>query len=176
MFNAPRPTVPSMASSAFFNSTLSSNSNIDPLARSTPNPGPSSFGDLDPWSSAPSPARSSTPQREQREPAVEVSTGSADGLNALMGEPGDTIDHSHGCADNQILKADPPSQYTVFFDALDPSTTNELPLSSVHRLLSTSNLPAGTIEKVGQLRHLRSQQKIPLISSRLSPSPLRDHS
>ena len=53
---------------------------------------------------------------------------------------------------------DPPPLYLSLLDQLDTSTSGEVSLSSVHRLLSTSKLPAATIEKV-----------------RLSALPLTDH-
>jgi hypothetical protein len=56
---------------------------MDPLAQSTPNP---SYGEVDPWSAVPSPARSGTPMRESQEV---VNTGSVlgggrEGLNAFF--------------------------------------------------------------------------------------------
>jgi sorting nexin-8 len=87
MFNAPRrPTGQHLSSSAFISSASGSNY-IDPLAQSTPNP---SYGEVDPWSAVPSPARSATPRTESQEV---VSTGSLlnggsgrEGLNAFFSE------------------------------------------------------------------------------------------
>lgn len=47
-----------------------------------------------------------------------------------------------------MVPGDPPALYLSLLDQLDPSTLNEVSLSSVHRLLTTSKLPAATIEKV----------------------------
>lgn len=98
MFNAPRrPNGQSLSSSAFISSSTGNgggggvgggSSYIDPLAQSTPNP---SYGEVDPWSAVPSPARSGTPRRESQE-AVRVGggdgvvAGGREGLNAFFSE------------------------------------------------------------------------------------------
>ena len=43
---------------------------------------------------------------------------------------------------------DPPALYLSLLDSLDPQPSGTIPLSSVHRLLSTSRLPASTIEHI----------------------------
>jgi hypothetical protein len=56
---------------------------MDPLAQSTPNP---SYGEVDPWSAVPSPARSGTPRRESQEVinTGSVLQGGREGLNAFF--------------------------------------------------------------------------------------------
>nr|XP_031862306.1 uncharacterized protein CI109_002271 [Kwoniella shandongensis]KAA5529378.1 hypothetical protein CI109_002271 [Kwoniella shandongensis] len=135
MFNAPRRMGgASLAQSSLLNST-SSSPYADPLASSAPLPGgPSSFGDLDPWSAAPSPARSETPRRDSAGEEIVPGIGGTglgggkEGLNELIN--------------------DPPALYVSLLDQLDPSSIGEVSLSSVHRLLATSKLPAITVEKI----------------------------
>ena len=43
---------------------------------------------------------------------------------------------------------DPPPLYLSLLDSLDPPPSGVLPLASVHRLLSTSRLPASTLEHI----------------------------
>jgi sorting nexin-8 len=43
---------------------------------------------------------------------------------------------------------DPPPLYLSILDQMDPSSTGTVSLSAAHRVLSTSKLPAATIEKV----------------------------
>jgi hypothetical protein len=43
---------------------------------------------------------------------------------------------------------DPPPLYLSILDQMDPSSTGSVSLSAAHRVLSTSKLPAATIEKV----------------------------
>jgi sorting nexin-8 len=87
MFNAPRRMGgPTLAQSAFFNSAGGSNAYSDPLASSTPNP--ASYGDVDPWSAVPSPARSETPRVDSVEENVEgrePADPARDGLSGLIG-------------------------------------------------------------------------------------------
>ncbi|WWD21073.1 hypothetical protein CI109_105554 [Kwoniella shandongensis] len=138
MFNAPRRMGgASLAQSSLLNST-SSSPYADPLASSAPLPGgPSSFGDLDPWSAAPSPARSETPRRDSAGEEIVPGIGGTglgggkEGLNELIN--------------------DPPALYVSLLDQLDPSSIGEVSLSSVHRLLATSKLPAITVEKGSSL-------------------------
>lgn len=89
MFNAPRrPNGQSLSSSAFISSSTGS-AYADPLAQSTPN---ASYGEVDPWSAAPSPARSGTPRRESQEAVPAEGGGGAsvaggrEGLNAFFSE------------------------------------------------------------------------------------------
>lgn len=88
MFNAPRrPNGQSLSSSAFISSSSGGSGYADPLAQSTPNP---SYGEVDPWSAVPSPARSGTPRRESQDavPADSsggvVVSGGREGLNAFF--------------------------------------------------------------------------------------------
>ena len=100
MFNAPRrPNGQSLSSSAFISSSTGGaggggSSYADPLAQSTPNVG---YGEVDPWSAAPSPARSGTPRRESQE-VVQVGgseggavAGGREGLNAFFSECSDPL-------------------------------------------------------------------------------------
>ncbi|WWC64149.1 uncharacterized protein I303_106757 [Kwoniella dejecticola CBS 10117] len=138
MFNAPRRMGGggSISSSAFLTSPgMSSSTYNDPLAFTVPAPGVSGgFGDLDPWSAVPSPARSGTPResiedpREREIQPAPSSSGSRDGLNGLIN--------------------DPPAIYVSLFDQLDVSSTGSVSLASVHRLLATSRLPALAVEKI----------------------------
>lgn len=90
MFNAPRrPNGQSLSSSAFISSSTGG-AGSDPLAQSTPNP---SYGEVDPWSAVPSPARSGTPRRESQEViraggdgVVAAVAGGREGLNAFFSE------------------------------------------------------------------------------------------
>ncbi|KIR58232.1 sorting nexin MVP1 [Cryptococcus bacillisporus CA1873] len=125
MFNSPRP----MASS--YNYT-------DPLSNSTA--AGAVFGELDPWSSAPSPAGSATPAR---------TTASVSG-----GRNG-TEDGSKEEGLNGLIN-DPPALYVSLLDQLDANGTGEVSLASVHRLLNTSKLPAVVVEKI---IHLTSRDK-----------------
>lgn len=147
MFNAPRrPNGQTLSSSAFISSSTGS-SYPDPLAQSTPNP---SYGEVDPWSAVPSPARSGTPRRESQEivPAesTAVVSGGREGLNAFFStsRPPST---GTRLADDACV-GDPPPLYLSLLDQMDPSSTGTVSLASVHRTLSTSKLPAATIEKV----------------------------
>ncbi|WWC91329.1 uncharacterized protein L201_006272 [Kwoniella dendrophila CBS 6074] len=136
MFNAPRRMGGgSISSSAFLTSPgLSSSAYNDPLASTVPAPGMSGFGDVDPWSAAPTPARSGTPRdsiEEIREGIAGTSTsisGGREGLNGLIN--------------------DPPPLYVSLFDELDTTGTGQASLASVQRLLSTSRLPASTVERI----------------------------
>ena len=96
MFNAPRRmNGPPLASSAFLTPSSTTNGTYaDPLASSMPNPGGAPFGEgeVDPWSSAPSPAPSGTPRRDLVDdgdtpvPPAASSLGipGKEGLNALI--------------------------------------------------------------------------------------------
>lgn len=92
MFNAPRRMGgPALASSAFLTPSSSSGEPYaDPLASSMPNPN-RGYGEVDPWSSAPSPAQAATPRRDSIDdgdmPVPVVVTSSVttrDGLNGLI--------------------------------------------------------------------------------------------
>ncbi|RSH95368.1 Sorting nexin mvp1 [Saitozyma podzolica] len=116
MFNAPRRMGgATLAQSAFLNSSAGGNTYTDPLASSTPNP--ASFGDVDPWSAAPSPARSGTPRRD----SLDEESVQAQSPPAVPARPARAVN------------------------------VGEVSLSSVHRLLSTSKLPAATVEKIVNL-------------------------
>ncbi|WWC73211.1 uncharacterized protein I206_107177 [Kwoniella pini CBS 10737] len=137
MFNAPRRMGGgSLSSSAFLTSPgMSSSTYNDPLASTVPAPGVSGgFGDVDPWSAAPSPARSGTPRdtadevRERNVPHPSSLAGGTEGLNGLIN--------------------DPPAIYVSLFDQLDTTGIGSISLASVHRLLTTSRLPASAIEKI----------------------------
>ncbi|WRT68941.1 uncharacterized protein IL334_005923 [Kwoniella shivajii] len=133
MFNAPRRMGGApISSSAFLSSPgLSSSGYNDPLASSTPVPGHAGFGDVDPWSAVPSPARSGTPRgsvEEIREGITANTSSGREGLNGLIN--------------------DPPAVYVSLFDQLEPNALGSVSLASVHRLLSTSKLPATTVEKI----------------------------
>lgn len=106
MFNAPRrPNGQSLSSSAFISSSVGGSSYADPLAQSTPNVNANaSYGEVDPWSAVPSPARSGTPRGVDTQDIVVPSTepaaaavmaaaapGSRDGLNAFFSKS----KHSH---------------------------------------------------------------------------------
>lgn len=144
-----------LASSAFIAPSSNIAASFDPLASSTPNPG--TYGEVDPWSAVPSPSRSGTPRRD----SIEVNDGererfasvrnegngggglSREGLNAFMSG-------SLRLRIGQLLRAagDPPTLYLSLLDQLDPSTTGQVSLASVHRVLATSRLPAATVERV----------------------------
>ena len=47
-----------------------------------------------------------------------------------------------------LMIGDPPPLYLSILDQMDPSSTGSVPLSAAHRVLSTSKLPAATLEKV----------------------------
>ncbi|KAK6904423.1 hypothetical protein I203_105236 [Kwoniella mangroviensis CBS 8507] len=132
MFNAPRRMGGgSLSSSAFLTSPgLSSSGYNDPLASTVPAPGAGGFGDVDPWSAVPSPARSGTPRASVDEIRDGISGGSAgrEGLNGLIN--------------------DPPAIYVSLFDQIDTSSAGHVSLASVQRLLTTSRLPALTVEKI----------------------------
>ena len=161
MFNAPRRMGGStLTSSAFLNSSSSdqpiANAAFDPLASSMPNPNPNtSFGEVDPWSAVPSPARSGTPRGSTEEnrvpaetiPSEVVSVNASETLNGLISER--TLPLDTTCTD--LFSDDPPPLYLSLFDSMDPSSSGAIPLSSLHRLLSTSKLPASTIECIVNL-------------------------
>jgi sorting nexin-8 len=46
------------------------------------------------------------------------------------------------------IVADPPASYLALKDSVDASSTGQISLTSLHRLLSTSQLPAATIERI----------------------------
>ncbi|KAK8843408.1 hypothetical protein IAR55_007065 [Kwoniella newhampshirensis] len=137
MFNAPRRMGgPALAQSSLLKST-SSSAYADPLASSAPLPGGSGFGDLDPWSAAPSPARSETPRRDSAGEDIVPGVGAGIGSGLGGGREG-----LNGLID------DPPALYASLLEQLDPNNLGEVSLSSVHRLLATSRLPAITVEKI----------------------------
>jgi sorting nexin-8 len=89
MFNAPRRGTQQLSSSAFISSS-SGSSYPDPLAQSTPNVG---YGEVDPWSAVPSPARIATPRTESQEVVTTAPANTAGatgagraGLNAFFSE------------------------------------------------------------------------------------------
>ncbi|KAK1922470.1 hypothetical protein DB88DRAFT_495217 [Papiliotrema laurentii] len=132
MFNAPRRMGGNLTSSAFLSSPASSPT-FDPLASTVPNPS-SSYGEVDPWSSSPNFARSGNVRRESEEvipPAVGNGAESALGRGGLS-----------------ALLDDPPPLYLSLLDSLDPPPGGAIPLSSVHRLLAASRLPASTVERI----------------------------
>jgi sorting nexin-8 len=47
-----------------------------------------------------------------------------------------------------LTSDDPPALYLSLLDSLEPQPSGTIPLSSVHRLLSTARLPASTIEHI----------------------------
>jgi len=47
-----------------------------------------------------------------------------------------------------LMIGDPPPLYLSILDQMDPTSTGTVSLSAAHRVLSTSKLPAATIEKV----------------------------
>jgi len=55
-----------------------------------------------------------------------------------------TIEHERG----DLMIGDPPPLYLSILDQMDPSSTGTVSLAAAHRVLSTSKLPAATIEKV----------------------------
>ncbi|WVW79221.1 hypothetical protein I302_101187 [Kwoniella bestiolae CBS 10118] len=136
MFNAPRRMGGgSLPSSAFLTSPgLSSSGYNDPLASTVPAPGMTGgggFGDVDPWSAAPSPARSGTPRRVVEDITDGITAGPGAGREGLNG-----------------LINDPPAIYVSLFDQVDSSRTGHVSLPSVQRLLTTSRLPALMVEKI----------------------------
>lgn len=160
MFNAPRRTNPSLAQSAFLNSAGSSYP--DPLASSTPNPGTAGYGDVDPWSGLPSPTRSGTPRRDSEEAITQpdlgagggfggeaARAGDGGGLNGLIGVLSSFLPFSLSAKRRQAhVTADPPALYLSLLDQMDTTPSGDVSISSVHRLLSTSKLPAAAIERV----------------------------
>ncbi|WVQ93322.1 hypothetical protein IAU59_000390 [Kwoniella sp. CBS 9459] len=138
MFNAPRRMGGQpLSTSTFLTSPgLSSSGYMDPLASSMPAPAAAGFGDMDPWSAAPSPARSGTPRGSIEEIREGITAGGAG--NAVKS----------GRESLNGLINDPPSVYVSLLDQLDPSGTGHVSLASVHRLLATSKLPALTVEKI----------------------------
>nr|ODN88644.1 sorting nexin MVP1 [Cryptococcus depauperatus CBS 7841] len=129
MFNAPRKLAPSL-SSARLTTTFN-----DPLANAVP-----VFGDMDPWSSAPSPASSSTPARGPAGNAV----GSIDRVIERKGEGIDGLTN------------DPPALYVSLFDQLNTMHTGKVPLAAAYKLLGTSGLAPMVIEKI---IHLTSKDR-----------------
>ncbi|OXB36473.1 sorting nexin MVP1 [Cryptococcus neoformans] len=125
MFNSPRP----MASSYSYTDPLSNSAAAGTV-----------FGELDPWSSAPSPAGSTTPARTTASASegrnVAANGSKEEGLNGLIN--------------------DPPALYVSLLDQLDTSGIGEVSLAAVHRLLGTSKLPAVVVEKI---IHLTSRDK-----------------
>ena len=141
MFNAPRrPTGNHLSSSAYIAPSSGSNY-MDPLAQSTPNP---SYGEVDPWSAVPSPAPSGTPRRESQEVVNtgSVLVGGREGLNAFFSM------FNYRVWGVELMIGDPPPLYLSILDQMDPSSTGTVSLAAAHRVLSTSKLPAATIEKV----------------------------
>ncbi|OCF31380.1 sorting nexin MVP1 [Kwoniella heveanensis BCC8398] len=138
MFNAPRRMGGQpLSSSSFLTSPgLSSSGYMDPLASSMPAPAAAGFGDMDPWSAVPSPARSGTPRGSIEEIREGITAGGA-GNGATTGREGL----------NGLIN-DPPAVYVSLLDQLNPSGTGHISLASVHRLLATSKLPALTVEKI----------------------------
>ncbi|WVR09157.1 hypothetical protein IAU60_006219 [Kwoniella sp. DSM 27419] len=141
MFNAPRRMGgPPLSNSAFISSPgLSSSAYADPLASSAPNAG--GFGEMDPWSAVPSPARSGTP----RDSVEEIREGITAGATSSSGREGL----------NGLIN-DPPAIYVSLLDQLDTTGMGNVSLASVQRLLATSRLPALTVEKIV---HLTSRDK-----------------
>jgi hypothetical protein len=84
MFNAPRRGTAQHLSSSAFISSSSGSGYADPLAQSTPNV---SYGEVDPWSAAPSPARTATPRADSEEVIAPAPSGMVQGragLNAFF--------------------------------------------------------------------------------------------
>ncbi|ORX39040.1 hypothetical protein BD324DRAFT_576638 [Kockovaella imperatae] len=136
MFNAPRRGAGNLSSSAFVSSNTQSES-FDPLASSMPTS--TSFGEVDPWSSIPASAQG-TPQRIGRDDD-QLNAEEVSGLMAKV----------EGVSAREGLNAflhDPPPVYVTLLDSIIPNAASSIPLSSVHRLLASSRLPASTIEKI----------------------------
>lgn len=146
MFNAPRP----MASSYSY---------TDPLSNSAA--AGAAFGELDPWSSAPSPAGSVTPARATASASegrnIAANGNKEEGLNGLISECTGhqlalVVRAANIAASETLTLAtmadDPPALYVSLLDQLDTSGTGEVSLAAVHRLLGTSKLPAVVVEKV----------------------------
>jgi hypothetical protein len=64
-------------------------------------------------------------------------------MRSLVSLPG-----GQGVLCKRLIAGDPPPLYLSILDQMDPSSTGSVSLAAVHRTLSTSKLPAATIEKV----------------------------
>ncbi|TFK73756.1 hypothetical protein BDN72DRAFT_886694 [Pluteus cervinus] len=122
MFNAPRPAQRYTATNGL--GLGGSYVEDNPLAGSTYDDG------LDPWSAAPSPAHTPVPQVQQPQQQQLPSKG---GFSSV------------------IADATVPYIYLRAFAAVDPENTGETSVSALSRVLSTSALPASTIDKIVSL-------------------------
>ena len=125
MFNAPRPAQRYTGSTSMGGSFVDSN----PLSSSVYDDG------LDPWSSAPSPVPTPIPQA----PASVFSAviGQFNLLSLLL------LLNVKIAADATV-----PSIYHRSYAAVDPMNTGETSVNALSRVLSTSSLPASTIDRV----------------------------
>jgi len=128
MFNAPRPT-PLRFAGASGNGLAASFLSDDPLAASIY----SDDGGMDPWSAAP------TPPPPPEIPQV---------FSKVIGE------YFFLCFLNQVTNSSRtadavvPSIYSESLAAVDPTFSGETSLNALHRVISTSGLPATTIDRV----------------------------
>jgi sorting nexin-8 len=128
MFNAPRPAqryAGASSTAGFGGSYVDEN----PLSSSVYDDG------LDPWSSAPSPTPAPMPQ------------GPSSVFNSVIGMQ---TTHSLEVLANWNNTADAtvPAIYHTSFAAIDPKNTGETSVNSLSRVLTTSSLPAATVDKV----------------------------
>lgn len=165
MFNAPR-TSPSAQRYNASNSILGGFVDDNPLAASV-----FDDGGLDPWSGIPS-----TPALPARTPLPSMNIGSSgnDNLGVFANIIGteDSIRSLH----NRFTRsgffaagATVPAIYSKALASVDPTSTGETSVNALVRVLSTSALPASTIDKVPLVDHALLLRAHPANSHLLSP-------
>lgn len=134
MFNAPRQrALPSPFASA----------SIDPLASSTI----PSYDEVDPWSSAPSPSRTPAPGHTRAGSDVVDGTESTNVGNGPQ-RPILKSTISTGVNGDLIAEEHIPPSYLSLYASLSPSPSDEISVTSLHRLLSTADVTPSVIERV----------------------------
>lgn len=137
------------AASSFPGSGLMSQSTggfADPLATTG-----GGFGDVDPWSGTQSPARAETPQ-SSIEAGLNTGNG-GDGTAASVSTPAlDALIGTPPFPSLPLTVGDPPESYIALFRQLEPGMSGKVSIPAIQRLLSTSRLPASTVEKVCGVR------------------------
>lgn len=104
----------------------------------------------DPWSNAPSPASSKVFHATATSPATSapiVPIESPYREEIAAGGVGN-LQYSSNGERNLIPEDSVPTQYIVYFDALDHDRTGQVSMTSLYRLLSTSKLSPSVIERI----------------------------